>query len=246
MDENKEVINQGSEHKEVNIDSINDGNINTENADKVTEENKEKKDEVDKEKVEKVKNMILSMKKELEEKEKKIKEYEELLKRLAADFDNYRKKVSKEKVEYTRFANKDLILDLLPIVDNFDKAMEVIEKSEFSEQVKDLFIGIKLVHKELINLLFKYGVVKVDVEGEVFDPNLSEAIEIEEVEIEPHEEEKEVVVKEYLKPYKMYDKVIRTGKVKVQKRKRKQSNNQVDNQENKNKPGDQDRGTSSA
>ncbi|MGB9621886.1 MAG: nucleotide exchange factor GrpE, partial [Brevinematia bacterium] len=111
----------------------------------------------------------------------------------------------------------------------------------------DLFVGIKLVHKELINLLFKYGVVKVDLEGEIFDPNLSEAIEIEEVEIEPHEEEKEIIVKEYLKPYKMYDKVIRAGKVKVQKRKKKKNNNQENNVENMKdyKPGDQDMGTSS-
>jgi molecular chaperone GrpE len=235
-DENIETNGVRNEKDNANELKTSDGNINTSIENKVEED-----------KVSKIKEMILSMKREIEEKEKKIKEYEELLKRIAADFDNYKKRVSKEKIEYTRFANKDLILDLLPIIDNFDKAIEVIEKSELLENVKDLFVGIKLVHKELINLLFKYGVVKVDLEGEIFDPNLSEAIEIEEVEIEPHEEEKEIIVKEYLKPYKMYDKVIRAGKVKVQKRKKKKNNNQENNVENMKdyKPGDQDMGTSS-
>ncbi|MFN4244742.1 MAG: nucleotide exchange factor GrpE [Brevinematia bacterium] len=172
-------------------------------------------------KLKKIKDFIDSLKQQIAEKDKKIKEYEDLIKRLAADFDNYKKKVSKEKIEYTRFANKDLILDLLPIIDNFDRAVSVIENTDLGDNIKDLFVGIKLIHKELINILLKYGVVKVDVEGRIFDPSISEVIEVEEVE---GEDEKDIVVKEYTKAYKMYDQVIRPAKVKVQKRRKKKNN----------------------
>lgn len=185
----------------------------------VGEDNKRQVSRIAKSKIEQIKEFISSLKQQIEEKDKKIKEYEELIKRIAADFDNYKKKVNKEKVEYIRFANKDLVLDLLPVIDNFDRAIAAIENSNLDEGAKDLFVGIKLIHKELINVLLKYGVVSVDVEGKIFDPNISEVVEVEEVE---GDEEKEVVTKEYLKAYKMYDQVIRSGKVKVQKiRKRK-------------------------
>lgn len=181
-------------------------------------------------KVRKVKEFILSLKREIEARDKKIKEYEDLIKRLAADFDNYRKRVSKEKIEYTRFANKDLILDLLPIMDNFDRAISAIDSANLEENVKEIFVGIKLIHKELINILMKYGVVKIDVEGNIFDPNISEVVEVDEVEIDEGEE-KDIVVKEYVKGYKMYDQVIRPAKVKVQKRRKKKENSKSDKSE---------------
>lgn len=179
------------------------------------------------EKVKKIKDFIISLKKEIEEKDKKIKEYEELIKRIAADFDNYRKKVNKEKVEYVRFATKDLVLDLLPVIDNFDRAIEMINSANIDGTAKDLFIGIQLIHKELLNVLMKYGVVKVDVEGKILDPNLSEVIEVEEVEVQD-EEDKDIVLKEYQKAYMMYDQVIRPAKVKVQKRRKKLENKSID------------------
>ncbi|MEN2998633.1 MAG: nucleotide exchange factor GrpE [Brevinematia bacterium] len=184
-------------------------------------------------KVKQIKEFILSLKQQIEERDRRIKEYEELVRRIAADFDNYKKKVSKEKVEYIRFANKDLVLDLLPIIDNFDRAISAIENSNLDNSAKDLFVGIKLIRKELMNVLLKYGVVSVDVEGKIFDPNISEVIEVEEVESNEGED-KDVVVKEYLKAYKMYDQVIRHAKVKVQKRRRKtEKQSDISFQENK-------------
>lgn len=182
------------------------------------------------EKVKKIKDFIISLKREIDEKDKKIKEYEELIKRIAADFDNYKKKVNKEKVEYVRFATKDLVLDLLPVIDNFDRAVEMINSANIDGTAKDLFVGIQLIHKELLNVLMKYGVVKVDVEGKILDPNISEVIEVEEVEVQ-NEEDKDIVLKEYQKAYKMYDQVIRSAKVKVQKRRKKLENKSQDEKE---------------
>ncbi len=220
----EDVIEGRKDFEQSNLEqnSIEGGNSNQVN------EAKEKVEEND-DKVRKIKDFILSLKKDIEQKDKKIKEYEDMIKRLAADFDNYRKRVSKEKIEYTRFANKDLILDLLPIIDNFDRAISAIDSVNLDENLKEIFVGIKLIHKELINVLMKYGVVKIDVEGNIFDPNISEVVEVDEVEIED-EEEKDIVVKEYVKGYKMYDQVIRPAKVKVQKRRKKRKE---DNQSDK-------------
>lgn len=212
-DENKDInsLEGGASASEGNEGVINSAEVQADTQTQTKEEEKEK--------VKQIKEFILSLKKQVEEKENKIKEYEDLIKRIAADFDNYKKKVNKEKIEYTRFANKDLILDILPIMDNFDRAISAIENANIPDNIKDLFIGIKLIHKELMNVLMKYGVVSLDVEGKIFDPNISEVIEVEEVEVE--EEDKDIVIKEYLKAYKMYDQVIRPAKVKVQKRRKK-------------------------
>lgn len=199
QNQSQEISSSGS--------SVNEDNIKTESS----------------EKIRKIKDFIISLKREIDEKDRKIKEYEELIRRIAADFDNYKKKVNKEKVDYVRFATKDLVLDLLPVIDNFDRAVEMINNANIDGAAKDLFVGIQLIHKELLNVLMKYGVVKVDVEGKILDPNISEVIEVEEVEVQD-EEEKDIVLKEYQKAYKMYDQVIRSAKVKVQKRRKKKEN----------------------
>ncbi|MCX8028750.1 MAG: nucleotide exchange factor GrpE [Brevinematales bacterium] len=219
--ENAQEINeiQGSDADKVNV-SDSDSDIPKGDED-VKDTNK------DQDKVKKIKEFILNLKKEIELKESKIREYEDLIKRLAADFDNYKKKVNKEKVEYVRFATKDFILDLLPIIDNFDRAIESIERANLDDSAKDIFIGIKLIYKELMNVLLKYGVVRIDMEGKIYDPNISEVIEVEEVEVE--DDDKDVVVKEYLKAYKMYDNVIRPGKVKVQKQRKKSKEKNTNN-----------------
>ncbi len=214
-------MNREEEIRDINKENETINEISKEESNVLSKED-ETHDQTQKEnKLKQIKEFVLSLKQQIEEKDKKIKEYEDLIKRLAADFDNYKKKVNKDKIEYTRFANKDLILDLLPIIDNFDRAISVIENANLNDSIKDLFVGIKLIYKELTNILLKYGVVKVDVEGKIFDPSISEVIEVEEVETE--EEEKEIVIKEYIKAYKMHDQLIRPAKVKVQKRKKKKT-----------------------
>jgi len=188
--------------------------------------NDEKKVVVD---VKKLNAFISSFKKEIEDRDKKINELKDISVRLAADFENYRKRVQKEKVEYTKFANKDLILDILPIMDNFDRAIETIERANLDGTAKEIFTGVKLIYKELESVLLKHGVEKFNTEGKVFDPNINEVIEFSEVEIDEGEEG-DFVDKEFLKPYKMHDQVIRHGKVKVVRKKKKDVKSDSENE----------------
>ncbi len=227
LNESTEVLNSSSDS---NVYKATDENtksdIGKEDNNTVESEEKSKK-----EITEKIKSIISNLKKSIEERDKKIKEYEDLIKRIAADFDNFRKRSQKEKIEYTKFAVKDMVLDLLPVIDNFERAIEVLEKADLKDEVKDLFIGIKLVYKELLNVMMKYGVSRIDIEGKVFDPNISEAIEVEEA--EHYDSEEGIVLKEYIKPYLMYDRVIRLGKVKVGRKKKISKSTHEENQEEK-------------
>jgi len=188
-----------------------------EDVNKEEQANEEKRVVID---VNKLKALINSFKKEIAERDNKINELKDIATRLAADFDNYRKRVQKEKLEYIKFANKDLILDMLPVMDNFDRAIEAIEKVNLDGAAKEIFTGIKLVYKELESVLLKYGVERFSTEGKIFDPNINEVVEFSEVEIDEGEEG-DFVEKEFIKPYKMHDQVIRQGKVKVVRKKKK-------------------------
>ena len=126
---------------------------------------------------------------------KKAKEYLDTLQRLQAEFENYQKRVSKEQINFMKYAKEELILKLLDVVDNFERA-----------NVRDE--GVKLIEKQFKNILKQEGVS--EVEAKTFDPNFHEAILTEEC------DKKEGVVLEVLqKGYKLHDKVIRPTKVKV-------------------------------
>ncbi len=162
---------------------------------------------------------LIITKQKLEEKEdtieelnKKIKEYEELLKRKMADFENYKRRVKTELDEKEKRANQKLIEDVLPIVDNFEKAIEAAENnSDFDA----LFDGIKLIEKQFKQVLSKYDVHPLETIGKEFDPNLHDALMID----ESGEYDHDTVIKEWQKGYLMGEKVIRHAQVVVGKAK---------------------------
>jgi len=134
--------------------------------------------------------------------------------RKAADFENYRKRMIREKQELTDFANQNLLLDLLPVIDDFERAIKSAESSDF-QSAKDFagfFEGVKMIEKQLSTMLEnKWGLKRFDSEGAPFDPNRHEAIQM-----EKSAEAAEAVVKDdYLKGYLLKDRVIRFAKVKV-------------------------------
>lgn len=141
--------------------------------------------------------------------EAKCNEYLDKYQRSLAEFDNFRKRTSKEKASMYDDGVRDTIEKLLPVVDNLERAMAAQEKSTDAQDA--FYKGIKMILKQLQETLKALGVEEIKAVGEVFDPNLHSAI--------AHEDDEQYganeVINEMLKGYKYKDKVIRHSMVKV-------------------------------
>ncbi|WP_027338645.1 nucleotide exchange factor GrpE [Halonatronum saccharophilum] len=140
--------------------------------------------------------------KEKEEKER----YIDRLQRLQAEFSNYRKRVVKEKEQLTSRATKDFILELLPIIDNFERALSNSQNAD-----KGFLEGVEMIHRQILTLLKKSGVEEIQTVGEEFDPNYHNAVMKE----ESKEYESGIIIEELQKGYAFDDVVIRPAMVKV-------------------------------
>lgn len=148
---------------------------------------------------------------EIVELKKEIEELRDKYVRLYADFDNARKRMAKERVELTLTASKDVVKDLLPVVDDFERAQKAVEKSNDLNALKE---GLSLVYNKLINTLAAKGLKAMDSVGKEFDVNNHEAI----TEIPaPTPDMAGKVIDEVEKGYYLNDKIIRFAKVVVGK-----------------------------
>lgn len=143
-----------------------------------------------------------------QDKEKENKELLETLQRLQADFENYRKRTEKQNQEFCKFANKELIIKILPLLDNFELALKNTKNHD--EFIK----GIELIYSQLITLLEEQGLKKIETIGGKFNPHLHEALMQ-----EKHEDKEEnIIIEEFQKGYTLNDQIIRHSKVKVSKK----------------------------
>ena len=124
-----------------------------------------------------------------------------------AELINYRKRKDEEVSNTLKYANQSLILELLPIVDNFERALKQNTSEEFSKYLE----GFKMMYANLVQVLKNFGVEEINRVGEVFDPNLEQALVTDKVE----EKEDEVVLEVLQKGYKLKDRVIRPASVKI-------------------------------
>ena len=170
-------------------------NPETENAAEQSEEVEEKNEETPEEKIAAL--------------EKENAELKDQLLRRAADFDNYRKRMMKEKQETYDYANAALLSDLLDSLDNFDRTIDAAKDAKDAKSIAD---GIKMINKSLVKMLEdKYGLVGYGKEDDEFNPDEHEAIG----RMEDEKAKKETLAQVYLKGYKLKDKVIRHAKVMV-------------------------------
>ena len=153
---------------------------------------------------------IEDLKKKLEEKENEVKEHYDRLLRVAADFDNYKKRVAREKEEWTKFANEDLIKAILPFIDNLQRAINHAEKVE---DTGVLIEGVRLTIQQLLQALNKFGLSSFESVGKPFDPTMHEAMLV--VETDKHEPNQ--VVEEFQKGYLLNDRLLRPATVSVSK-----------------------------
>ncbi|MBQ8681095.1 MAG: nucleotide exchange factor GrpE [Treponema sp.] len=142
--------------------------------------------------------------------EKENADLKDQLLRRAADFDNYRKRMMQEKQDAFDYGNANLLKDLLDSLDNFDRTLDAAKDAKDAKSIAD---GIKMINKSLVSMLEnKYNLVAFGKEGDAFDPDLHEAIGMQEGKVK-----KEELAAVYLKGYKLKDKVIRHAKVMVVK-----------------------------
>ena len=133
----------------------------------------------------------------------------EQLLRAVADFDNYRKRIERERRELSEYAAADVLLELLPIIDNFERALQAPAGGD--EAFKK---GVELIHKQMLDLLRKRGVTLIEALGADFDPNVHQAVIH-----EPSDEHREgEVMQELQRGYKLGDRLLRPAMVKVAKR----------------------------
>lgn len=141
--------------------------------------------------------------------ENEVADLKDQLLRRAADFDNYRKRMLKEKQETFDYANAALLGDLLESLDNFDRTIEAAKDATDPKSIAD---GIKMINTSLVKMLEeKYGLTGYGVEGEEFNPDEHEAIG----RCEDENAKTETLKQVYLKGYKLKQKVIRHAKVMV-------------------------------
>ncbi len=156
--------------------------------------------------LEKLQSEIKANKMALEEKEKEIQEKEERVKRLQADFDNFRRRTRQEKEELSAVVAQTLITDMLPLLDNFGRALEA-EPTD----AEALHTGVEMIYKQFGEALEKNGLEAIKAEGEKFDPNFHQAI----MRVQDAEKEDDTIEAELQKGYMVRGRVIRPSMVKV-------------------------------
>jgi len=144
----------------------------------------------------------------LQVKEKEAAENYDKYVRTAAEFDNYRKRTAKEKTDLLKFGNENLLRDILPMVDNLDRALKHAEESHDFKAFKK---GLDMLRSQLVGSLEKHGLEPINCSNQYFDPNFHEAML--QVESEAHEDNQ--IVDELEKGYLLHGRLLRPAKVSV-------------------------------
>ncbi|EHL73503.1 hypothetical protein HMPREF1015_00331 [Bacillus smithii 7_3_47FAA] len=191
--ENEELQSETENKPELSEQVAEQSEESPENGDNVQEENQ---------------TDIEKQKQKIKELETKLEEAENRYLRLLADFENYRRRVNIEKQASEKYRAQSLISDLLPVLDNFERALQVTVSDE---QAKSLLQGMKMVYNGVLEALKKEGLEEIEAAGKEFDPNIHQAVMVANDEtVGPN-----IVVEELQKGYKLKDRVIRPAMVKV-------------------------------
>ena len=132
-------------------------------------------------------------------------ELEDRLLRMRAEFENARRRAERERSEYLQFASMDLVKDLLPVLDDFERAMRV--ETPDREYAK----GVELIYQRMYETLKRLGLEPIDTQGKRFDPNLHQAIE----RVPTEDAEDQTVLGEFQRGYQFKGKLLRPAMVKV-------------------------------
>jgi len=148
---------------------------------------------------------------QLQEKEKESKDNYDRFLRLSAELENFKKRAEKEKSETYKFANENILKDLLPVLDNLERALE---HGRETGNLKALLEGVELTHKALWAVMEKYGITRIEAMGEDFDPNHHEAVMVQEDAQKPPGQ----VISQLQIGYRLHNRLVRPAMVVVSKK----------------------------
>jgi molecular chaperone GrpE len=149
---------------------------------------------------------------ELQSHAAKADEYKDNWLRTAADFDNFKKRAARERIEAAQFANASLLQKLIPILDNFEMAQTAAQTAQ-GDKLASLQSGIAMIQQQLKNALTETGIEEIDATGKLFDPTLHEAVTQQETAEVPEGH----VVQQLRKGYKLRERLLRPATVIVAK-----------------------------
>ena len=180
--------------------------ISTEGKEKssATSVDLEKEEHAGKSKKSKVKDLQVDLK----EKEDEIKALNDTLLRSQAEFENYKKRITKEKSDLLKYANEELVKEVLRTVDNLEMAIGHAREANQSDSITE---GVEIILKHLLQSLERFGVSSFTAVGEKFDPNRHEAV----IQVESAEHEPSTVIAESQKGYFLRDRLLRPSLVTV-------------------------------
>lgn len=142
----------------------------------------------------------------LDEQTKRAQDYYDRLLRLQADFENFRRRSRQEKDDFYKYASEQLVIALLPVLDNFGLAL-----ATEGDSIEGFKAGVQMIHRQLLDVLAAEGVTPIQAMGEPFDPTRHEAV----AQDDSGEHPANTIVEEFRKGYCLRDKVIRPAMVKV-------------------------------
>ena len=129
-----------------------------------------------------------------------------------ADLENTRKRIEREKQEFIKFANEGLILDLLNVLDDLERSVNLAESTK--QDLSAFLKGVEMILAHLYEMLKEHGVKPVEAEGKIFDPHYHEAL----MQVENKDLPEHTIIEVLQKGYLIYERVLRTAKVKVSKK----------------------------
>lgn len=148
------------------------------------------------------------------QKDIQINELIDTLKRVQADYENYRKRVDRDAAELKKYAAKSLVVRLLPVLDSFELALTQSKQNGQDEPIKDEHVkGIEIIYSQLFSILSNEGLQRIECVGKRFNPLEHEVLLTEE-----HDGEADIVLEELQKGYTLHDLVIRPAKVKLSRK----------------------------
>lgn len=174
----------------------------------IKEETQEKTSESETAETEPEENQDIKDENKIDEWQEKYNKLNDQYIRLAADFDNFRKRQAQERESLLKYGAESTVKKLLEVMDNFERGLKAIESVEDCEKVKECY---NLAYKNFNDVLSKIGVETIKAEGEEFDPNLHEAV----MRTPTDEKPENTIIAELQKGYKLGDKVLRATLVNV-------------------------------
>jgi molecular chaperone GrpE len=154
--------------------------------------------------------LVEELKKSLEEQKQLAQNNYEKFLRAYAELENFKKRVDKERADNLRYANEELMRDLLPFIDNLERAVQHAVP-EMNTDSPALTQGIELTLRELLRVLEKHGLKPIEAAGKPFDPNLHEAM----MQVESEDHDPQTVVGEFQRGYLIRDRLLRPARVSV-------------------------------